>query len=102
MLNKKKRITKECWNFNSELVKWLNEHLKVYKKQAGKNIDLTFHKFVVGKEIFTQEQIINRLIELTDYLIKNYDNWSLDPDIINSYKNEMYDLLKEVHWVMWW
>ena len=107
----KKRISEECWNLDFELIKWLNKHLKVYKEESVKAVDLEFHKFKYKNKEYTQLEIINRLIEVTDYLLGdepynngNYDRLLSAKDIrsINARKNEMYDLLKIVHWQLWW
>lgn len=97
----KKTISKECWNLDYELVKWLNEHLKVYKKEAVKVVNLEFYKFTYKRKEYTQLEILNRLIEITDILL-NTDYFNCDVTKINNLKNEMYDLLKEVHWQLWW
>ena len=98
----KKTIKKECWNLDYELVKWLNEHLKVYKEDASKHIDLEYYKFTYKRKEYTQLEIIDRLVEITDYLQENTINWYCDVEKNEKYKNEMYDLLKLIHWSMWW
>ena len=107
----KKTIKEECWNLDFELIKWLNEHLKVYKEESTKAVDLEYHKFKYKNTEYTQLEIINRLIEITDMLLNdepynfgNYDRLITTKEIgtINARKNEMYDLLKLVHWQLWW
>ena len=97
----KKTISKECWNLDYELVKWLNEHLKVYKKEAIKVVNLEYYKFEYKRKEYTQLEILNRLIEITDVLLET-DYFDCDISKTNGLKNEMYDLLKEVHWQLWW
>lgn len=107
----KKKLIEECWNLDFELIKWLNEHLKVYIQESIKAVDLEFHKFKYKNKEYTQLEIINRLIEITDMLLRdepynwgNYDRLITTKEIktINARKNEMYDLLKLVHWQLWW
>ena len=98
----KKTIKKECWNLDYELVKWLNEHLKVYKKDASKQVDLEYYTFTYKRKEYTQLEIIDRLVEITDYLKENAFDWNCDDEKNEKYKNEMYDLLKLIHWTMWW
>lgn len=99
----KKSIKRECWNLDYQLVKWLNEHLKVYLKTAGKHVDLTFHTFWIGNKKLTQEQCIRRLIEITDFLKDHNYDWTLDGanNLINL-KDEMYDILQKIHFSLWW
>jgi len=99
---KRKKISKECWNLDYELVKWLNEHLKVYKEEASEIVDLEFYKFPYKNEEYTQLQILNRLIEITNYLLDADYFVNRNVELINKNKDEMYDLLKIVHWQLWW
>lgn len=109
--NLEKQIKEECWNMDYELVKWLNTHLKVYKEDTIGFVDLEYNKYKYKKKEYTQLEIINRLIEITDFLLGSepYDSingYSIvsvqDVRTISARKNEMYDLLKLVHWNMWW
>lgn len=99
--SRKKRISEECWNLDYELAKWVNEHLKVYKKEASEIVDLNFYKFHYRGKEYTQSQIIDLLIETTDFLIEDIDYFSAGIEL-NKAKNKMYDLLKLVHWTLWW
>lgn len=95
----KSEFIKECdtdWNLNHEFLYWLNKWFKIFKKKAC--IDLTFHKFKYKNKILTQEEIIDRIIELTDNGIEDYDN------IFYNEKNynELMDLWKLVCPAMWW
>ena len=99
----KKKLRQECWNLDYELIKWLNEHLKIYKEDASKIVDLEHKKYKYHKTELTQLQIINSLIEMTNYL-SDENNYYVEGNIntMEYYKNEMYDLLKLVHWNLWW
>ena len=70
----KKKLSQECWNLDYELIKQLNEHLKKNKKEASEVVDLEFKKYEYEKKNlkYSQFGIINRLIDLTDYLLMNY------------------------------
>ena len=95
----KRKIKKECWNLDFELIKWLNEHLKVYYRDAVQNMDLGYYKFKYHKQEYTQEQLIVRLIEITDKLKETY--FTINEDVVEL-MDEMYDLLKLIHWSLWW
>lgn len=99
----KRTIKKECWNLDNELVKWLNSHLRVYLQDADKNVDLTFHTFWIGDEKITQQEAIRRLIVITDYLLKHEFTWD-EEELFNvvTAKDEMYNILKEIHFTLWW
>ena len=77
-------------------------YLKLYLKETEGIIDLTFHKFTYKKQEYTQLEIVNRLIEITDYLSKQ-DEYYLNMDKQKErLVKEMYDLLKLVHFYLWW
>ena len=95
----KRKISKECWSLDYAFVKWLNEHLKVYKKDASKMVNLEYHRFDYNGEELTQLEIINRLINLTDTLMLDYDMWN--DDCIQKSK-EMLELWAVVFPAMWW
>lgn len=95
------RISRECWNLDYSFCDWLNKHLKVFKRDASKLINLEFHKYEYkGKEI-TQLEVIDRLIELTDYYIYTED-YLTDLDIDVEKVDEMLDLFKLVFYDLWW
>ena len=84
----KKKLRQECWNLDYELIKWLNEHLKIYKEDAGKIVDLEYRKFKHNKTTYTFEDMIDRCIALTEHLLLNYYNHSFD-DSTEKVKNEV-------------
>ena len=97
----KKKLRQECWNLDYELIKWLNEHLKIYKEDASKIVDLQFYKFKHNKQMYILGDMIDRCINMTDYLLKDYDRFSYDKNT-EKYKNEIYDIFKKIHWHLWW
>ena len=102
---KDKELSVECWNIDYEIIKWLNTHLKIYVEDC--NIDLDFEKFTYKGKVKTYREILNRLIDITETLYNNgnyiwEDMNNLTFKEINSLKDEMYDLLKLVHWQLWW
>lgn len=102
-----KKIKQECWNLDFELIKWLNEHLKVYNEDN--NVDTSYEKFTYKGKEMTFQEVLDRLIEVTDILLSNEPYGNAQDGIsakeikyINARKNEMYDLLKLAHWAFWW
>ena len=85
----KRKMAKECWDLDWTFIKWLNEHLKVYKKDASKIVDLEYHKFNYKGEELTQLEVINRLIQITNYLIDDYNVWE---DEVSAKIDEMLEL----------
>lgn len=95
----KRKISKECWNLDYSFIKWLNQHLKVYLKDADKIVDLDYHKFTYNEKEWTQREIIERLIFLTDQLLIDYSDLN---DFWKEYTTQMLDLWKVVFPAMWW
>jgi len=98
----KNTIKKECWNLDYNLTKWINEHLKIYRDDSKSIVNLEYHKFNYNNKEYTQLQILNRLIDITDYLISDEVDYFIYDEKLETYKNEMYDLLKLIHWCLWW
>lgn len=93
----------ECWNLDWEFIKWVNVRLKQYKYDASKVVDLESHKFRYKGRKYTQLELINKVIRITEEIKKednfyNYNNF----ENINKKKNEMFDILKIIFWTLWW
>ena len=97
----KKKINRECWNLDYELILWINIHLKTYLKAAFKVIDGDYNKFTYRGTTYTLKQLVCHLIWLTNDILREY-NWSFPSNEIQHKVDEMYDLLKLAHWNLWW
>lgn len=95
---KKKKISKECWGLDYNFIKWLNQHLKVYLKDASKIVDLNYYKFAYKDKEYTQEEIIKRMIYLSDEAM-TLDKWDNEYFVC---VDELLDLWKIVFHTMWW
>ena len=93
----------ETWNLDYSFIKWVNSRFKKYKEQAIKIIDLEFKKFTYKKKTYTQLELIDKVIELSDELIEG-DYWNADITTTNleKIKNEIFDIFKLIYWSMWW
>lgn len=97
-----KKKAKVDWNINYEFMRWLNKYFKEYKKNASKIVDLKFHTYKYNDEEYTQLEIINKIIELTDKLSdENYYYFRKTEDVYDECM-EVLDLFKIVYWDMWW
>lgn len=91
----------ECWNLDYEFMKWINSRFKKYREQA--KIDLTFHRFQYKRKKYTQGELIDRVICLTDEYIKiTNDSWTEQGLVLRNIVNEVLDIFKILYWVMWW
>lgn len=105
----KQKLKEECWNLNVELIIWINKHFKVFLEDSSKIVNLEFYKYKYRNKEYTQEEIIKMIIEITDELLKDNEPKIYDEQTMLRYLrkqislvNKMYDLLKLVHWEMWW
>ena len=95
----------ECWNVNYEFLKWINSRFKQYKKDAIKTVDLEYFAYNYKNKDYTQLQIIERIIELTDDLVDDEKYFSLeykDFEKMEEDLNELFDLFRLVFHQMWW
>lgn len=97
----RKKLKEECWSLDYTLVLWLNEHLKIYLKDADKIIDLDYYKFDYDNDTYTLKDVIERLIDITDYLKDHYYDWD-NLKVLQSNIEQMYDLMKMIHFYLWW
>lgn len=87
------------WNLDYEFIVWLNKWLKVYKKNAGKAIDLEHHKFRYRGAKMTQLEAINRLIYLTEEVKNDFFSFEID---CKAYVDEIFELFHGIYWTLWW
>ena len=98
---KKKKIYKDCWNLDFAFLKWLNERLPVYKKEASQFINLEYYTYIYNGEVKTQLQLLDRLIELTAKLVEN-DHYYDFEDSITEEVEEVLDIFKLIFTSLWW
>ena len=94
----------ETWNLDYEFIKWVNSRFKKYKEKAIGAVDLEYHKFKYKRKEYTQLQLIDRVIELTDEILTD-EYWNLiytDAERIEKIKDEVFDIFKLIYGVMWW
>lgn len=100
-MKKKKDIHEECYDLSYTFMRWINKYLKVYREDASKCIDMEFHKVEHKGETYTFKELLDKLIDLTDEFIKVQDNdwWDKSLDLL---KNDIFDIFKEIYWLLWW
>lgn len=88
----------ETWNIDYEFIKWINSRFKRYKEVASNIVDLEYHKFTYKRKKYTQLELIDKVIELSDeYIVSDFLEDKLD-----QIKNEIFDIFKLIFWTMWW
>lgn len=94
---KKRKMARECWNLDYTFIVWLNQRLPIYLRQAGRIINLDFHKFTYNNKEYTQRELTEYLAELcNDVVHDKFDAWD-DPD---KYKSifEIWGIIAPYTW----
>lgn len=89
----------ETWNLDCEFIKWVNSRFKKYKEKASKIVDLEFHRFEYEGKEYTQLELIDKVIKLSNEYI---DTNLLSEYKLNLIKDEIFDIFKLIFWTMWW
>ena len=101
--------TKETFSLDMTILAYLYEHLVMYKEVASEIVNLNYHKFNINDEILTEEQCINRMlddirvilsIDDSDYI--SVEDFEKKDKIMTEKKNDLFDVLKECFWTLWW
>lgn len=87
---------RETWSLDAAFAQWLYERLLMYKEINI--VDLTYHKFDVNGETLTQEQCLDRMIDLCKRFILT-DTWD---DEYDQLWYELTELWKTCGLAMWW
>lgn len=101
-------IGEECWSLDYELIKWLNTHIKVYVNDSQNIVQLDYYKFKYKGKTYTYEQLLHRLIDDTEFLLKEgfySGDYARDEKTDReslSRVREIYDILKLIHFYLWW
>lgn len=94
----------DCWNLDYEFIKWVNSRFKVYKEQA--RVDMSFHTFKYKRKEYTQGELIDEIIRITDKLVDEHYYFNivfgigLDEDV-KEYER-FIDMFSLVIGCMWW
>lgn len=95
----KKTIKKECYNLDIELITWINEHVKMFFETTRRDLDSG--EFIVQNKVVKLRTAIKRLITITDKIKEDYLNMDNILEI-SELTTEMYKILEQIHWYLWW
>lgn len=90
---------RETWNLNIIFIEWLYTRVLMYKEQASKRIDLSFHKIQYHNEILSQIEVIDRILSLSKEILLDQKQ---DELLFIEKSYEICELWKEVLPYMWW
>ena len=91
---------RETWDLQFTFFLWLYERLKMYVFAASPNIDLNHHRFVYNETSYTQQQMIDMMLErLEFYFSDKYQRYDQEQQ---PYIEEIAKLWATVLPAMWW
>ena len=93
--------SRETWCLNHSFLQWLYERLMMYRKEASKIVDLTYHKFEIEGKTYSQIEAINRMIENLEYVLLKGDDFDCDEEAAKKTK-ETLSIWTAVFPAMWW
>lgn len=90
---------RDTWSLDYTMVELLYERLKMFMEYADEFINLEYHTFVIDDEDYTQKELIEEMIVLSERLIKDEDvGFEESADI----KARIWLIWHVVHPAMWW
>lgn len=92
------------WDLNNHFIEELNVKLKKYRELAGKVVNLEYHLLEYKGVSYTQLELINKLIDLTDEIIElDINTWDQENAILVQRDiDEVFDIMKIVIYSLWW
>lgn len=78
----------ELWDLNISFFKYINSRFTEFKKQASKTIDLTYHKYDYKGKTYTQLELIDEIIRLSNFFINMYEH---DTAVLITEKSLLHD-----------
>lgn len=101
--------TKETFSLDMTILAYLYEHLVMYKEAASEIVDLNYHKFNINGDILTERECINRMLDdirailsIDDSDCVSVEDYEKKDKIMTEKKNDLFDVLKECFWTLWW
>lgn len=97
------KLKRDTFNLDYSMIDYFYTHLIAYKRYAGDIIDLSFYKFNHNGKEYTQEEMIDKAIQLC--LIIKSNSYEFDEEKnkkSEEAKNELFDILKAIFFCLWW
>ena len=94
---------RDTFNLDVSLLMWLYECLRFFQDEASKTVvmdDPTWHTFEIDGEQLTQLQCIDRMVE--DCKVALLSDDFEERDKMDAAMRDLFKVLNEVYWCMWW
>jgi hypothetical protein len=89
---------RDTFSMDMTLIAWLYERLRYFQDEVSQRIDLTYHKFAIDGEEFTQRECIDRMVKYCKTIL-------LEDDVTEKTlcaTEDLFKILSKVYWAMWW
>ena len=102
---------RDTFSLDWTLIAWLYERLRYFQDEVSKIVDFDFNKFEIDNEELTQRQCIDRMVEDCKTILLynggvNFDDFKEEEkyfkDVICPAKDDLFMVLSNVYWSMWW
>lgn len=91
---------RETWSLNATFFYWLYERLMKYNEINI--VNTSFHKFNINGKEMTQQECMDKMIELCKrYITYEYINLEDENKMLDEVE-EIFDILKKCIWCLWW
>lgn len=80
----------ETWNLSTTTLMWLYERLVEYRKQTLGVIDLDFHSFEIDGKEYTQNELLNDLIDMAECILCLPENIEKNSKVWKRLSNNKY------------
>lgn len=92
---------RETWNLDLKAAEWLYSHVKMYDEINI--INTSFHKFIYKDVEYTQQQLIDKLLENLSYYLINHDTCDFAKEKESYIRlQEAFRIFAEILPAMWW
>ena len=94
---------RDTFNLDASMLMWLYERLRYFQDEASKIVvfdDPTVRTFDIDGEKLTQMQCIDRMVE--DCKVALFGDDFYDREKMDAAVRDLFKVLSEVFWCMWW
>ena len=94
---------RKTWNLDYSKRHDLYEELMMYKETGGKVVDLSYHTFTYKDKEYTQEELIDKMLEglILDFKLDDFDKKREEPEIAEKI-NDVWYIYALIEHVLWW
>ena len=98
---------RETYGLDITMIAWLYERLRFFQEEVTKRVDLEYNKVIIDEKEFTLKQCIDRMVNDCSMILKITceDKYIYGEEyfrIKDKHMRDLFKVLTEVYWLMWW